>query len=58
VQAHQARPRRRTRTLLWTGQILLAALFVSAAIPKLAGAHSAISRIHAEQPVALQPGHK
>jgi uncharacterized membrane protein YphA (DoxX/SURF4 family) len=31
----EARPRRRTSALLWAGQILLAFVFVSAALPKL-----------------------
>jgi uncharacterized membrane protein YphA (DoxX/SURF4 family) len=35
VTAHEARPRRRTGALLWAGQILLAFVFVSAAVPKL-----------------------
>ena len=37
VMAREARPRRRTSVLLWAGQILLAALFVLAALPKLTG---------------------
>jgi putative oxidoreductase len=35
-------PRHRTSTLLWSAQILLAAFFAFAAVPKLAGAHSAV----------------
>ena len=35
--AGKARPRRLTSTLLWAGQILLAAVFVVAAVPKLTG---------------------
>src|SRR5262245_46811281 len=35
VTAREARPRRRTSALLWAGQILLAFVFVSAAVPKL-----------------------
>jgi uncharacterized membrane protein YphA (DoxX/SURF4 family) len=35
VTAREARPRRRTTALLWAGQILLAFVFVSAAVPKL-----------------------
>ncbi len=36
----EARPRRRTSTLLWAAQILLAVLFVfTAALPKLGGDH-------------------
>lgn len=42
AQAREALPRRRASSLLWSAQILLAALFVFAAIPKLAGAHSAV----------------
>ena len=37
-----ARPRRLTSTLLWAAQILLAVLFVSVAVPKLTGRHSAV----------------
>ena len=41
--AREARPRRRTSTLLWVGQILLAAFFVfGAAVPKLSGSHAAV----------------
>ena len=40
VTAHEARPRRLTSTLLWAAQILLAAFFLFAAVPKLAGSHS------------------
>ena len=40
-KARAALPRR-TSSLLWSAQILLAVLFVFAAIPKLAGAHSAV----------------
>ena len=42
AKAREALPRRRTNSLLWAAQILLAAFFVFAAIPKLAGAHSAV----------------
>ena len=37
-----ARPRRRTGTLLWAAQILLAAVFVSVAVPKLTGSHQMV----------------
>jgi putative oxidoreductase len=37
VTAREARPRRSTSMLLWAGQILLAVLFVAAALPKLTG---------------------
>ena len=37
VTAREARPRRRTSILLWAAQILLAVIFVSAALPKLTG---------------------
>ena len=38
-----ARPRRLTGTLLWAGQILLAAFFVfGAAVPKLTGSHQMV----------------
>jgi uncharacterized membrane protein YphA (DoxX/SURF4 family) len=37
-----ARPRRLTSTLLWAAQILLAALFMSVAVPKLTGRHQAV----------------
>ena len=37
-----ARPRRRTSTLLWAAQILLAAVFVSVAVPKLTGSHQMV----------------
>jgi putative oxidoreductase len=36
------RPGRRKNTLLWIAQILLAAAFAFAALPKLFGAHSAV----------------
>jgi uncharacterized membrane protein YphA (DoxX/SURF4 family) len=42
AKASKALPRRRTSSLLWYAQILLAAVFVFAAVPKLAGAHSAV----------------
>ncbi len=42
AKAREALARRSTNRLLWSAQILLAALFVFAAIPKLAGAHSAV----------------
>jgi putative oxidoreductase len=32
----------RTKTLLWAAQVLLAAMFAFAAVPKLVGAHSAV----------------
>jgi putative oxidoreductase len=38
----EARPPRLTSTLLWAAQILLAVLFVSVAVPKLTGRHSAV----------------
>ena len=41
AQAGNARPRSHANTLLWAVQILLAAVFAVAAVPKLAGAHSA-----------------
>ena len=50
--AVETRPRRRRNALLWAAQILLAAAFLVAAVPKLAGAHSAVamfSRIGAGQ---------
>ena len=37
-----ARPRRRTSVLLWAMQILLAALFVIVAVPKLKGGHQSV----------------
>jgi uncharacterized membrane protein YphA (DoxX/SURF4 family) len=37
VTVREARPRRRTSVLLWAGQILLAAVFVGAALGKLTG---------------------
>jgi uncharacterized membrane protein YphA (DoxX/SURF4 family) len=41
VTAREAKPRRRTSTLLWAAQILIAAYFVSfAALPKLTGGGS------------------
>ena len=43
VTARKARPRRRTSTLLWAAQILLAAFFLFvAAAPKLTGSHQAV----------------
>ena len=38
----EARPRRLTSTLLWAAQILLAALFVIVAVPKLTGSQQAV----------------
>jgi putative oxidoreductase len=38
-----ARAGRRGRALLWAAQIVLAAFFAFAAVPKLAGAHSAVT---------------
>jgi len=38
-----ARPGGRVNTLLWAAQILLAAFFAFAAVPKLAGVHSAVT---------------
>ena len=39
----EARPRRRTGTLLWAAQIMLAAFFVfGAAVPKLTGSHQMV----------------
>ena len=43
AQAGQARPRHRTSTLLWAAQIALAVVFLVSAVPKLAGAHSAVT---------------
>ena len=37
------RARRRGHALLWAAQIVLAAFFAFAAVPKLAGAHSAVT---------------
>lgn len=45
AKARKALPRRRPSSLLGPAQILLAALLVSAAIPKLAGAHSAVQMV-------------
>ena len=43
VPAREARPRRRTSTLLWAPQILLAAMFVfGVAVPKLTGSHQMV----------------
>jgi uncharacterized membrane protein YphA (DoxX/SURF4 family) len=43
AQAAEARPSRRTSTLLWVAQIVLAAMFVLAAAgPKLKGSHSSV----------------
>ena len=43
VTAREAKPRRRTSTLLWAAQILLAALFVfGAALPKLVGSQEMV----------------
>jgi uncharacterized membrane protein YphA (DoxX/SURF4 family) len=41
-QTHSGKRARRTR-MIWAGQVLLAAVFVFAALPKLAGAHSAVT---------------
>jgi uncharacterized membrane protein YphA (DoxX/SURF4 family) len=41
--AARTRPHRRSGALLWAAQILLAAVFVAAAVPKLAGAHYAVA---------------
>ena len=38
-----ARPGGRANTLLWAAQIALAAFFAAAAVPKLAGAHTAVT---------------
>jgi putative oxidoreductase len=38
-----ARPGGRANTLLWAAQIVLAAFFAFAALPKLAGAHTAVT---------------
>lgn len=40
--AHPARRKARKNTLLWAAQILLAAVFLFAAVPKLTGQHSAV----------------
>ena len=37
-----ARPGGRANALLWAAQIVLAAFFAFAAVPKLAGAHTAV----------------
>ena len=43
VAIREARPRRRTGTLLWAAQIMLAAFFVfGAAVPKLTGSHQMV----------------
>jgi uncharacterized membrane protein YphA (DoxX/SURF4 family) len=43
VTTREARPRRRTSTLLWAPQMLLAVFFVfGAALPKLIGSHQAV----------------
>jgi uncharacterized membrane protein YphA (DoxX/SURF4 family) len=42
AEAHENRPRSRSNALLWAAQILLAVFFAFAAVPKLAGAHSAV----------------
>ena len=43
VTAREARPRRRTSTLLWAAQIPLAVFFVfAAAMPKLHGSHDMV----------------
>jgi uncharacterized membrane protein YphA (DoxX/SURF4 family) len=43
VTAREARPRRRTSTLVWAPQIVLAVFFVfAAAVPKLTGSHDAV----------------
>ena len=38
-----ARPGGRANTLLWAAQVVLAAFFAAAAVPKLAGAHTAVT---------------
>ena len=43
VKTGKTRPRHRRNTLLWAAQIALAALFMVTAVPKLAGAHSAVA---------------
>jgi putative oxidoreductase len=43
VATGKTRPRRRSNTLVWAAQIALAAVFVASAVPKLAGAHSAVA---------------
>jgi putative oxidoreductase len=43
AEAARTRPRSRWNALLWATQILLAAVFLVAAVPKLAGAHSAVA---------------
>lgn len=43
VKTGKTGPRHRGNTLLWAAQIALAALFMVAAVPKLAGAHSAVA---------------
>jgi putative oxidoreductase len=42
AESRAAQPRRRTNILLRAGQILLSGVFAVAALPKLAGAHSAV----------------
>jgi uncharacterized membrane protein YphA (DoxX/SURF4 family) len=42
MEAATTRPRRRRNALVWAAQILLAAVFAVAALPKLTGAHSAV----------------
>ena len=41
-QTHSGQ-RARKNNMLWAGQVLLAAVFAFAAVPKLAGAHSAVA---------------
>jgi putative oxidoreductase len=41
-QAHSVKRARRNK-MIWAAQVLLAAVFVFAAMPKLAGAHSAVA---------------
>jgi len=43
AEPRNARPGRRKNTLVWAAQIVLAAAFALAAVPKLAGAHSAVT---------------
>jgi uncharacterized membrane protein YphA (DoxX/SURF4 family) len=43
AEARENRPPGRSNALLWAAQILLAVFFAFAAVPKLAGAHSAVA---------------
>lgn len=43
AEARKTRPRSRTNALLWAAQILLAAAFVTAAVPKLGSEQSAVA---------------